>query len=238
MNPKRAGKTRAAEALPRTRGAVRRRRSWRCTRRAGRGWGLGVEVRGTLSAMVRLEAAFLIAFVALSAPPATAQTVRDPFADLLARRTPAADLAEQSLARNLGNGCQPISAFLTWTADDEEVHRESLLVGGPLSESAEELVRNRLRLAGLYALSSRTEWSLWVHLRTVHGAFAVDLELHERVLNLDGSFRRLEDRYLDQVLVSAGRLGWPRRDHVLHVISERIDRFVLQYRRANAGACR
>ena len=39
--------------------------------------------------MVRLEAALLIACVALSAPLATAQTVRDPFADLLARRTPA-----------------------------------------------------------------------------------------------------------------------------------------------------
>ena len=174
--------------------------------------------------MVRLEAALLIAFVALSAPLAAAQTAQD--------------LVEQSLVRNLGNGCQPISASLTWTADDEEVDRDSRFVGGPLSESAEELVRNRLRLAGLYALPSRTEWHLWVSLRTVHGAFAVELELIERVLNVDGSFRRVEERYLDQVLVSAGRLGWPRRNHVLHVISERIDQFVLQYRRVNAGACR
>ena len=72
MNPKRAGEASAAEALPRTRGAVRRRRSWRCTRRAGRGGGLGVDV-GYSSAMVRLEAVLVLALVALSAPPATAQ---------------------------------------------------------------------------------------------------------------------------------------------------------------------
>ena len=41
--------------------------------------------------MVRLEAVLVLALVALSAPPAAAQTVRDPFADLLARRTAAAN---------------------------------------------------------------------------------------------------------------------------------------------------
>ena len=169
----------------------------------------------------------MIAIAVLSAPPtATAQPTQEQREE-----------SERSVVRRLVNGCQPIYGSLYWTTGEEQVDRDSLFMGSRLTESAEELVKNRLRLAGLY--TTRTDrWILDVHLSTVPGAFTVELQLYERVLNVDGTFRRIEERYLDRVLVSAGTLGRPRRNHVLQVISERMDRFVLRYRRANARTCR
>ena len=40
------------------------------------------------------------------------------------------------------------------------------------------------------------------------------------------------------MLVSTGTLGWPRRNDVLQVVSERVDRFVLEDRRVNRNTCR
>ena len=72
--------------------------------------------------MVRLEAALLIAFVALSAPPVTAKTVRDPFADLLARRTPAPNQEARQLARCERTGgylCTHPDAAIRWSGCTE-----------------------------------------------------------------------------------------------------------------------
>ena len=178
----------------------------------------------------------MVAVAALSAPPtAIAQTAQD-------ERAARQEMVERVIDEELGNGCQPIFAWLYWTADEEQVDRNSVFRVGPFHESAEELVRNRLRIAGLYVHRqvgpggvpipdpSQTEWVLTVGLSTVRGAFVVAVEL--RVLGEPVT------KWEDTVLVSAGTLGWPRRNDMLQVLSESIDRFVLRYRRANRDTCR
>ena len=94
---------------------------------------------------------------------------------------------------------------------------------------AVSLVTDRLQIAGLYS-RVYSPWYLRVNLRTVPGAFTVRV-VFGRSLSGEGY------KWDDSVLVSAGTLGWPRNNDVLHVVSERLDRFVLRYRRANREAC-
>ncbi len=136
---------------------------------------------------------------------------------------------EEGYDRVLANGCQPMRPTVTWVADEDQVDGRSWLRGGPLQDSAERLVRNRLEIAGLYS-PIYTPWYLMVNLRSVRGAFTVEV-----VFGLAGSGEPY--KWNESVLVSTRTLGWPRDNDVLQVISERLDRFILRYRRANREAC-
>ena len=123
--------------------------------------------------MTYLKAVVLVAVAALSAPlTGAAQNAPPPGA-----REAAQEMVEEGLRRRLVNGCELILSALSWVSDEDQVDRNSRFVGGPLSESAERLVRSRLQVAGLHAGSQGTDWYLFVGLHTVHGAFMVDVRL-------------------------------------------------------------
>ena len=177
-----------------------------------------------------LKAVVLVAVAALFAPlTGAAQNTQPPPGN----REALEKMVEEGLQRRLGNGCEPIRSIFTLLADEDQVDMQSVYQGGPLNDSGWRLVRRRLQVAGLHAGSEDTDWYLFVGLHMVRGAFMVEVNLH--VL---GDVGRGELRWEDRVLVSTGALDWPGRNDILQVVSERVDRFVLEYRRVNRNTCR
>ena len=100
-------------------------------------------------------------------------------------------------------------------------------------ERIQTMAESRLRAARLFTSTTSADTYLYVRVTVVGGAFSMNLAFNKRVSDsLSGESFRAATWNSD----STGTHG-RNADYILQGLSERLDRFVLEYLRVNEAAC-
>ncbi len=136
--------------------------------------------------------------------------------------------ADDSKARwnrfSLWNKCEPLDLTVRMTGDAAKI--------GLTKEAVLAAVRSRLLAARLY--SDRDSAMLFVRITVGDPVFHVDISYHKLMMDLaSGEINRAETW-------GTGTAGTHGRDSsvILSVVSQHMDRFIDEYLRVNASACK
>ena len=126
---------------------------------------------------------------------------------------------------HLWNACEPVSLFVKELGD----HASKI---GLTEERIETLVRSRLRAARIYH-KYRSAY-LYINVSMVGNAYNVNLFLYKSVTDMSSNVRASA---ITWNISSTGTHGQDA-SFILQQISELIDKFIDEYLRVNAKACR
>lgn len=150
---------------------------------------------------------------------------------ILALTLPVAALgrsADDRVARfQLYNGCQPFELLVEDYSADEG-YREI----GLTRQAIQNLAESRLRAARLYTDTDSPQY-LYINIKVVGRAFSIILEFKKIV------YDPASDSQAYAASWNSGSIGTHGNDsgYILSGLSERMDRFMVEYLRANEDAC-
>ena len=164
--------------------------------------------------------------------PQEPDAVRDPYLDHLRRMgqleragcSSDSPIDRQIDCFDLFNGCEPIDLVVeNLTEDAAEI--------GLTKERIQTLAESRLLAARLYDADGGTH--LYVNVNVVGRAFSEGLDYKKRLYDsVTGLSFRTTTWNDDGVGTHGGDAGY-----IMQIVSERLDRFILQYLRVNEAAC-